>query len=76
MEKQEIKKSLRRLLDGYYVYSEEYQDKYYLLKDIKETLPQLDESKIMDAINYANVAVAPPRKIRKFIKAFVYKIDT
>lgn len=63
------------MLGGYYVYSEEYQDKYYLIKDIKEHLPSLDEGSILDAINYANVVVAPPRKIRKFINAFIDKID-
>jgi hypothetical protein len=74
MDKREIKKSLRNILGGYYVYSEEYQDKYYLIKDIKEHIPQLDENSIVNAINYANVVVAPPRKIRKFINAFVNKI--
>jgi hypothetical protein len=76
MDKREIKKTLKGLLGGYYVHSEEYQDKYYLIKDIKEKIPQLDETSIVEAINYANVVVAPPRKIRKFINAFVDKIDT
>lgn len=75
MDKREIKRSLRNILGGYYVHSEEYQDKYYLIKDIKEQLPQLKEESINEAINYANVVVAPPRKIRKFINAFVDKID-
>ena len=75
MDKREIKKSLKTMLGGYYVYSEEYQDKYYLIKDIKERIPQLEETSIVEAINYANVVVPPPRKIRKFINAFIDKID-
>jgi hypothetical protein len=75
MEKKEIKKNLKSIFGGCYVNSEQYQDKYYLIKDIKDKIPQLDENSIVEAINYANVIVAPPRKIRKFINAFVEKIE-
>lgn len=71
MEKNELKKALRELLNEGYVFYEEYQDKYCLSKEILEKLPSLDEMKVYEAIDFANGLVCVPRKTGRFIEAFV-----
>jgi len=74
MDRQKIKKALSEELKYYYIFSEEYQDKYFLYKEIKIALPELTEDSIYKAIDYANGKVRPPRKTKKFIEAFTEKL--
>lgn len=71
MDKKQLKKALKEVLNEDYVFSEEYQDKYYLSKDILEKLPALGENLVYSAIEFANCTVRPPRKSGRFIDAFI-----
>lgn len=53
---------------------EEYQDKYYLLKKIKNIFPELPEQKITEAINFANSEVKSSGNKKKFINALSVKM--
>lgn len=67
MEVMEAKKRLQEVIYERYVESEEYQDKYYLKKQIQMLFPYLAEPNICTAIDTANALVSPPRKKEEFI---------
>lgn len=69
-----IEKKLNEAIDFELVPVEEYQDKYYFLKKIKNIFPELTNKQIVNAINYANVKVKFFRRKKKYIKALSYKI--
>lgn len=71
MDKKQLKKALKEVLIEEVVLSEEYQDKYYLSREILEKLPSLSESSVYSAIDFANGAVEAPRKTGRFIDAFI-----
>lgn len=71
MDKKQLKKALKEVLTENYVFSEEYQDKYYLSREIMEKLPSLSEKLVYGAIDFANGSVNPPRKTGRFIDAFI-----
>ncbi|HEX2963449.1 MAG TPA: hypothetical protein VHO43_16745 [Ignavibacteriales bacterium] len=71
MDKKLLKKALKEVLNEDYVFSEEYQDKYYLSREILEKLPSLNEKQVYGAIDFANGIVSPPRKTGRFIDAFI-----
>lgn len=73
MDRQEAKKALQDILYEDYVFSEEYQDKYFLAKEIMEKLPEFKEPRVYEAINFANTQVKHPRMTHKFIDAFLKK---
>ncbi|HEX2867913.1 MAG TPA: hypothetical protein VHO03_12765 [Ignavibacteriales bacterium] len=75
MDKKQLKKALREVLTEAVVFSEEYQDKYYLSREILEKLPLLSERSVYAAIDFANGAVEPPRKTGRFIDAFISYIQ-
>lgn len=54
-----------------YIHVEEYQDKYYLKKEIKNIFPDLTDDVIYKAIEDANLKVKPPKKKNEFLKALV-----
>jgi hypothetical protein len=74
MRQKEFKIILEEIFQTKYVYTEEYQDKYYLFKQIREKMPDAEKEVVYAAINYANNIVGMPRKSGKFIKAFIKKI--
>lgn len=75
MDTMEIKKRLQQIIYEKYVDSEEYQDKYYLKKQIQIVFPELNESIIYTAIDAANAIVRPPRKKDDFIKALTVELS-
>lgn len=75
MDRQKVRKVLCGVLRNYYIFSDEYQDKYFLYKEIQIAMPEIKEDKIYEAIDYANRVVKPPRKTKKFIEAFAEKIS-
>ncbi|HEX2962260.1 MAG: hypothetical protein HF300_13660 [Ignavibacteria bacterium] len=74
MNKQKMKKALREILEGQYFDCAQYQDKYYLSKEIQEKIPELDEVSVYEAIDYAGQNADTSKKINKFIDAFVEKV--
>jgi len=74
MNKLQMKKTLREILQGQYFDCREYQDKYYLSKEIQEKIPELDAASIHEAIDYASRTADPSRKTKRFIDAFIEKV--
>lgn len=74
MEKSAIKKNLDKSLGPKFIYSEEYQDKYFLYKEIQQTIPELAESAIYEAIDLVNQIVKSPVKGKRFVEIFVEKL--
>ncbi len=54
------------MIVGEYIYSEEYQDKYYFAKNLKSLFPDLSEKNIYESINSANKNTQNPRKKNKY----------
>ncbi|MGE5363215.1 MAG: hypothetical protein ACM3SM_03725 [Bacteroidota bacterium] len=69
MEKHSVLKVLRETIKEDYILSEDYQDKYYLSRQILEKLPDYAEEDIYRAIDLANAAVKHPRRNEKFLEA-------
>jgi hypothetical protein len=67
-------KILKQSIDEKYVYIEEYQDKYYLKKQIQELFPELSDEIIYNAINFANNVVKAPRNKTEYINALSSKM--
>lgn len=74
MDKRLIKEALQDILWEDYVLSDNYEDRYFLAKELSQKVPELTESRIYEAINYANYQVNPPRKTFRFIEEFLKKI--
>ena len=74
MELRRVVEELDRRMDQKYVRVEEYQDKYYLKKQIQELIPELSDEVIYNTINFANSAVKAPRKKNEYINALISKI--
>ncbi len=68
------KKKLDELTNYQAVPVEEYQDKYYLLKKIKNIFPELPDKKIAGAIEFANKKAKFPLKKKKYINALSFKM--
>lgn len=69
-----MKKTLREIMLSQYFDCKEYQDKYYLSREIQEKLPGLDEISVFEAIDYASRKAGSPKKINRFIDAFIEKV--
>lgn len=69
MERHSVLKVLRETIKDDYILSEDYQDKYYLSRQILERLPDFAEEDIYRAIERANATVKYPRKNDKFLEA-------
>lgn len=70
----EAENNLRRIFPDKYVNSDEYQDKYFLMRQIKEIIPTLSDEIIYSTINTCNNIIAKPRKRDDFIKTFLNQI--
>jgi len=69
---------LRRKLEYYipdkFVNFDEYQDKFYLMKRIKELVPGISDIVIYRAIDFANNTVIPPRRKSDYINILLRKL--
>ncbi|MGE5431197.1 MAG: hypothetical protein ACM3QX_08990 [Syntrophomonadaceae bacterium] len=74
MNKQKMRKALQEILNGQYFDYTQYQDKYYLSKEIQEKIPELDEVSVYEAIDYASRNIESSKKINRFIDAFIEKV--
>lgn len=70
----EAENNLRSILPDKYVNSDEYQDKYFLMRKIKKIIPSLSDEIIYSTINKCNNIIAKPRKRDDFIKTFLNQI--
>jgi hypothetical protein len=65
------KKIVKELFSEKYLSTDEYQDKFYLMKKIKDNFPELSEETIYHLIEKFNKQSIPPRKRSIFIKLFL-----
>lgn len=68
MKKEELKTELRRYIIDNGVNFEEYQNKYFLKKKIKDSLPDLPDAVIYGAIDKTNREVRRPYQVRVYIE--------
>jgi hypothetical protein len=74
MESFTLRKKLEYYIPGNFVNFDEYQDKFYLMKQIKEFLPGMTDDNIYRAIDYANNTVLPPRRKSDYINILLGKL--
>jgi len=61
-------------LPSKYIYCKEYQDKYFLMKQIKNAFPKLSDSIIYSAINYCAQLYGKPVKKKIFIRTLLNRL--
>jgi hypothetical protein len=61
------KRKLNKIIYNISLPIEEYQDKYYFLRNLKNNFPEIPDSKIINAIEYANKEIKSIRKKKNFI---------
>lgn len=69
-----LRKKLEYYIPENFVNFDEYQDKFYLMKRIKEFLPGMTDNNIYNAIDYANITVHPPRRKSDYINVLLGKL--
>lgn len=67
MDKSSIKKQISNLIIGNTVHIDEYQDKYYFAKGLKELFPNFSDEDIYYSIQLANNTLQGSRKKRKYV---------
>lgn len=70
----DTQKKLNSITYSEHILSDEFQDKFYLKKRIKEIIPNLDDEVIYNAIDKCNKLIKPPRRKSEFLKAFLETI--
>jgi len=53
---------------------QEYQDKFYFVKNLKTLLPEMPEDKIYKAIEITNLSLKPPRKKKEYVDLLIKKL--
>lgn len=53
---------------------QEYQDKFYFVKNLKILLPEMSEDKIYKAIEITNLSLKPPRKKKEYVDLLIQKL--
>ena len=53
---------------------QEYQDKFYFVKNLKILLPEMPEDKIYKAIEITNLSLKPPRKKKEYVDLLIQKL--
>ena len=74
MRRTKLERKLKAALPAESIKSEEYQDKYFLMKKIHGALPNLSDALIYDIIDSCNIELASPIKRDEFIKTFINQI--
>ena len=69
-----LNKELEEYIGDYVVNYEEYQNKYFLKKKIKEILPDKSDDFIYRAIEHANKNIKSTKRRKEFIKLLLEKI--
>ena len=53
---------------------QEYQDKFYFVKNLKVLLPEMPEDKIYKAVEITNLSLKPPRKKKEYVDLLIQKL--
>ena len=69
-----LKEKVRDLILFDYADFEEYQNKFYLAKNLKMLFPDLPEDYIYRAIESTNKSINPQRKKEKYINLLINKL--
>ena len=69
-----LNRELEEYIEDNVVIYEEYQNKYFLKKKIKEILPHKSDDFIYQAIEHANRSIKSTKRRREFIKLLLRKI--
>jgi hypothetical protein len=70
---EELRKQVKNLLQ-YSVNVQEYQDKFYFVKNLKVLLPEISEDNIYKAIEITNRSLKPPRKRKQYVDLLIKKL--
>lgn len=73
MKTNNLKEQLKELLKDT-VIVQEYQDKFYFVKNLKELLPEMPEDNIYKAIEITNLSLKPPRKKKEYVDLLLQKL--
>ena len=65
-----IRKAINENITGKEVFSQEFQDKYYLHKKIKIALPEFSDDILFRTINICNEKLKSPSKKNDFVNFF------
>ena len=68
--KTKIRKKIYDNLTGREIFSQEFQDKYYLHKQIKMALPEYSDEILFQTINICNEKIKSPSKKNRFVDVF------
>jgi len=74
MQKYFLREKIQELIFYNSVGIEEYQDKFYFVKNLKTLFPELKEDNIYKAIEAANRGFNPPRRRKKYINLLINKL--
>jgi hypothetical protein len=69
-----LKEKINDLLLYDSVALEEYQDKFYFVKNLKNIFPEIPETNIYKAIEFTNENLHPPRKKKEYINLLINKL--
>jgi hypothetical protein len=75
MRKTNIKRQISNLIVGNTVYIDEYQDKYYFVKALKNLFPSFSEDEIYDSIQSTNNALKGSRKKGKYVNMLLDTLE-
>jgi len=68
--KTKIQKAINDKITGNEVFSQEFQDKYFLIKKIKRALPEFSDDILFETINICNEKLKSPCKKNDFVNIF------
>ncbi len=64
----QIRKELYAQISDKFVYTEDYQDRYYFTKLVHAIVPRFSESSVADAVLKCNTEIKTPRKTKRYLK--------
>lgn len=73
MKTENLKEQVEELLQDS-VNIQEYQDKFYFVKNLKMLLPEMPEDNIYKAIEITNLSLKPPRKKKQYVDILIKKL--
>jgi hypothetical protein len=68
--KTKIRKAINENITSREIYSQEFQDKYFLHKQIKRALPEYSDDILFQTINICNEKIKSPSRKNRFIDVF------
>jgi hypothetical protein len=65
-----IRKAINENITSKEIYSQEFQDKYFLHKQIKRALPEYSDDILFQTINICNEKIKSPSRKNRFVDVF------